>query len=353
MNTALDRSSTDKIMRPIATPDAWLGPQMSVSTDWIYRLTPDDISELLSALAHARHRNADMYRWTRDDFPLSKLGPRIKAWLSELDRGRGFILVKGFPVAEHAQEDCASVYWGIGLHLGRAVSQNTDGDLLGHIRDTGADPKEYGIRLYKTRAEQDFHTDGTDIIGLFCLKGAKSGGISRIVSSPSIFNRMLQKRPDLVPVLFENFPFDTQGQHKPGGKPWFDLPISRFTDNRLRTFFIPWYIRESQQHPQAPRLTSTQEEVIRFIEQTANDPSLYLDMQFEPGDMQFLKNAAILHKRTEYEDWPEPEKKRHLLRLWIAEPSFTAGDAALRSGIAQRAETAISRQGQPSTNESR
>jgi len=328
-------------LHPIATPDAWRGSQIQDNpSGWTYRLTAEDIAELRAALAHAKARRADRLRWTREDFPLPHLALRIQIWLAELDRGRGFILIKGFPVAEHSEEDCAGIYWGIGLHLGRAVSQNTDGDLLGHIRDIGADPKEYGVRLYKTRAEQDFHTDGADIIGLFCLKAAKAGGVSRIVSSPSIINRMLAERPDLVPVLFEDFPFDTQGQHKPGGKPWFDVPISRFVDDRLRTFFIPWYIRESQQHPEAPRLTPAQEEAIGFIERAANDPALYLDMHFEPGDMQFLKNAAILHKRTEYEDWLEPEKKRHLLRLWLAEPNFSAGDAALRSGIAPRKDTA-------------
>lgn len=329
-------------MPAIATPDAWLGSEIQSSTDWIYRLTPRDVDELRAALAEAVSREANFYRWRREDFPLPGLGLRIVGWLHELDRGRGFILIKGFPVAEHSKKECAAIYWGIGLHMGRAVSQNTDGDLLGDIRDTGADPKAYGVRLYKTRAEQDFHTDGADIIGLFCLRPAKSGGVSRIVSSVAIFNEVQCKRPELASTLFKPFPFDTQGQHKPGQKPWFDFPLCRFVDERLRTFFIPWYIRESQQHHEAPRLTREQEDVIAFIEKTANDPSFYLDMNFEPGDMQFLKNASVLHKRTEYEDWSEPDRKRHLLRLWLVEPNFTAGDPMLRSGIAKASDTVAS-----------
>ncbi|HEY7978441.1 MAG TPA: TauD/TfdA family dioxygenase [Rhizomicrobium sp.] len=321
--------------QPVTTPDAWHGSDLQSSDAWIYRLTQEDIAELLAAGEAARRINTDRRRWTRDDFALPKFGARIRSWLNELDRGRGFILIRGFPVAQHTDEECADVYWGIGLYLGRAISQNTDGDLLGHIRDTGADPNQYGVRLYKTRAEQDFHTDGADVIGLFCLKAAKSGGVSRIASSPAIYNAMLAQRPDLAPVLFENFPFDTQGQHPPGGKPWFDMPLARFTNDRLGLFFIPWYIRESQQHANAPRLSPAQSEAIAFIEQTANDPDFYLDVHFEPGDMQFLKNASILHKRTAYEDWPEPARKRHLLRLWIVEPNFSAGDAFLRSGVAE------------------
>jgi hypothetical protein len=315
----------------LVTPDVWRGAELATDPRWRYTLTATDVAELLAARAQAAER--PMSAWTRDDFPLPSLGPKIAGWMHELDRGRGFILLSGFPVEAYGEEVCSQVYWGLGLHMGRAVSQNTDGDLIGHIRDTGADPKAYGVRLYKTRAEQDFHTDGADIIGLFCLRTARRGGISRIVSSPAIFNRMLRERPDLAPVLFEPFPFDTQGQHKPGGQPWFELPLCRLDEGRLRMFFIPWYIRESQQHPAAPRLSARQLEAVEFIERAANDPAAYLDMDFRPGDMQFLKNASILHKRTEYEDWDEPARKRHLLRLWLVEPSFSAGDEMLRRGV--------------------
>ena len=89
-------------------------------------------------------------------------------------------------------------------------------------------------------------------------------------------------------------------------------------DGRLRTFFIPWYIRESQQHAAAPRLSPAQAEVVAFIETAANDPVAWLDMNFRPGDIQFLSNGSVLHKRTEYEDWDDPARKRHLLRLWLA-----------------------------------
>lgn len=291
------------------------------------------MAELEAAQQHARARCPDRFSWTRADFPLPALTPKIRGWLSTLDRGHGFVLLKGIPVDRLSEEVCADIYWGLGLHMGRAISQNTDGDLLGHVRDTGADPKAYGVRLYKTRAEQDFHTDAADIIGLLCLRAAKTGGTSRIVSSVAIFNELFRQRPDLVPVLFETFPFDTQGQHMPGAKPWFDLPLCRYDGKRLNTFFIPWYIRESQQHAQAPRLTGAQQDVLSFYEKAANDPRFYLDMQFEPGDIQLLKNAAILHKRTAYEDWDDADRKRHLLRLWLVEPDFSAGDDFLRRGI--------------------
>lgn len=318
---------------PITTPDAWVGEMLQSDVSWIERLTSSDIAELRAAVVHARATGKDMKDWTRDDFPLPALSARIARWSRELDRGRGFVLVRGLPVMELGKEASAFVYWGMGLYMGRAISQNTDGDLLGHVRDTGADPKKYGVRLYKTRAEQDFHTDGADIIGLLCLRQAKSGGVSRIVSSVSLFNEMARARPDLLSTMFEAFPFDTQGQQRPGERGWFPLNICQFTDDRLRTFYIPWYIRESQQHADAPRLTAAQQDVLSFLEATANDPRFYLDMHFEPGDIQFLKNASVFHKRSEYEDFDEPDMKRHLLRLWLVDPAFSAGDEKLRKGI--------------------
>ena len=318
---------------PLTTDDAWLGRDMARREDWRRVLTSEEIRELATARAAARRRSEDRTQWSREDFPLPGLAPQIRSWLRDLDVGRGFLLLRGLPVEELGDEAAADIYWGLGLHLGRAVSQNTDGDLLGHVRDTGADPAAYGVRLYKTRAEQDFHTDGADLIGLLCLRAAKSGGVSRIASSAAIYNRLLAERPDLVAALFETFPFDTQGQHRPGTPAWFARPICRLIDGRLNLFFIPWYIRESQQHEDALRLSAEQQAVLTFIETVANDPDHYLDMDFQPGDIQFLKNASILHKRTAYEDWDSPDRKRHLLRLWLVQEDFTAGDARLREGV--------------------
>ena len=321
---------------PLTTDDAWLGRDMARREDWRRVLTSEEIRELATARAAARRRSEDRTQWSREDFPLPGLAPQIRSWLRDLDVGRGFLLLRGLPLAELGDQAAADIYWGLGLHLGRAVSQNTDGDLLGNVRDTGADPATYGVRLYKTRAEQDFHTDGADLIGLLCLRAAKSGGVSRIASSAAIYNRLLAERPDLVAALFETFPFDTQGQHRPGTPAWFARPICRLIDGRLNLFFIPWYIRESQQHADAPQLSAEQEAVLRFIETTANDPDHFLDMDFQPGDIQLLKNASILHKRTAYEDWDDPARKRHLLRLWLVQEEFSAGDVGLREGVRAR-----------------
>jgi hypothetical protein len=233
-------------------------------------------------------------------------------------------------------EDAVAAYWALGLHLGSPVPQNLSGEVLTHVTDTGADPTAPSTRLYKTRAEQDFHTDGADVIGLLCLRGAKRGGESRIVSSLSVVNEIGRKRPDLVPVLFRDFYWHYFEPEMPSPV-HFTRPICREQGSRLNTFFIPWYIRRAQELPDVPQMTEEQEEALEALETTANDPALYLDMEFRPGDIQLLKNSVIFHKRTEYEDWDDPDRRRHLLRLWLAAQDFDDGDEQLRGGISNDA----------------
>lgn len=320
--------------RPFLGPAAWKRADIEGHDDWIHVLSPEDVAELDAALAYAKRTGKALHELTRDDFPLARLAAATDTWLRELDRGRGFLLLRGVPVERYGKDDAALVYWGLGLHLGTAVSQNAAGDLLGHVRDVGLERRDPSLRLYKTRERLGFHTDGADVIGLLCLQPARSGGISRIASSVSIYNEILRCRPDLVPVLFEPFYFDRNNEQPPGEPPFFSIPLCFDYDGRLRTFYIGWYIRDAQRHPEVPRLTRQQTEVIDLIDTIAADPQFHLDMDFRPGDIQLLKNSVILHARTEFEDFQDPERKRHLLRLWLtARTDFTDGDELLRGGI--------------------
>jgi hypothetical protein len=315
-------------------PAAWIGRELQQRTDWIHRLTPAELDELDDAIAILGAAGRPLAAITASDFPLRKLGPALREWRTALESGRGFVLVRGFPVREYTKEQAAVAFWIIGRHLGDPVSQNSDGDVLGHVRDTGVKPNSLETRLYKTRAELTFHTDGADIIGLFCLRTARSGGISRIASSVSVYNEIARRRPDLAPLLFSKFPNYMPGPDGAGRKgSVFDYPIVTIADSLFRMLFLGWYIRDSQSLPETPRLTPQQLELVRLLEQIPNEPGMALDMRFAEGDMQFLKNSVILHARTEYEDAAEADEKRHLLRLWLTAKSFADGDELLRRGV--------------------
>lgn len=318
---------------PIEGPSAWTGPDLARRDDWIYELSPREISAIERLVSKLRATGKSRDEITRSDVRLDVLEPAVESWRRELERGRGFLLVRGLPVERLDEDDAMLAYWALGVHLGTPVPQNFQAEILTHVRDTGADPSDPSTRLYKTRVEQDFHTDGADIICLLCLRTSRSGGQSRIVSSVSVFNEVRRRRPDLAPVLFRDF-YWHYFEPEMGNPIHFVRPICAKRGGGLNTFFIPWYIRRAQDLPGVPPMTEEQEETVAILETVANDPALYLDMEFRPGDVQLLKNSVILHKRTAYEDWPEPERKRHLVRLWLAAPDFDDGDEQLRRGIA-------------------
>jgi hypothetical protein len=315
----------------------WVSADVEDSRSWTERLGAAELAEFARITAALEGRALESL--TPAALPANgPLAEATRRWRWALERGLGFVLVRGLDVDAMSPERLALSYVVLGLYLGSLVPQNLRGDLLTNVRDTGADPNLPSTRLYTTRAEQDFHTDGADIIGLLCRRTARSGGASRIASSGAIVAEIQRTRPDLYAVLFEDFPWRYQEEGSPPvvlARPICTTPSKSEQGDRLNTFFIPWYIRRSQELPDAPRLTNAQSEAIAEIERLANDPRFYLDMIFEPGDVQWLKNAAILHKRTAYEDFDEADRKRHLLRLWLSAPDFDDGDEQLRAGITQ------------------
>ena len=297
----------------------WRGEDLQTDPSWVVELTDAHRAELVTAA---------------DTGELPSLAPVVREWRRQLQTGLGILLVRGVPVEELGEQQARDVFALLGTHLGDPVSQNKDGELITNIRDVGNDPTDPDVRLYTTAAEQDFHTDGADLIGLLCLRTAREGGLNRVVSSVTVYDEVARQRPDLAPLLLQDWHFFLHTQAD--GKPLtFAMPIVRRDSGHTATFFVPWYIRRAQGLPGVPELTPEQDEVLRLYEATANRPDLYLDMDFRPGDMQWIRNAVVLHKRTAYVDWPEPDRHRHLLRLWLTALEYADGDELLRTGIPQ------------------
>jgi hypothetical protein len=317
-------ASHDVSERPYAHPSAWKGEELSSHQDWIVQLDAKDVAELDSALASVKSLGIDIPQLSRKDFVTPHFAEKMKALLNQLENGRGFALVRGLPVGKYSKADAARIYWGIGAQLGQAFAQNAQGDVLGHVRDLGAKwTTQMNARGYQTRLRLPFHNDSTDVVGLLCLQKAKSGGASRIVSSAAIHNEILARRPDLWKALCEPFCVDRRGEENPGQKPYYVTPCFNHLDGRLFVRYNRSYIESAQRFEEVPRLTSVQAEALDLMDSLCNDPAYYLDMAFEPGDMQFLNNYVVLHSRGDYDDWPEVERKRHLLRLWLRTPGFS------------------------------
>ena len=300
---------------------AWRGSDLRHrEAEWIYSLSSQELAEIEEATAAIRARGLDIAEIRRRDFPLPTLAPVLDRLRDEILNGRGFVLIRGLRVEDRPIADSAVSYWGIGTYFGNGRSQNAMGHLLGHVRDLGLSTKDTSVRTYQTTERQHFHTDSCDIVGLLCLKTARSGGLSSIVSSMAIYNAMATRRPDLVRRLFRPFATDRRGEVPEGKRPFFEIPVYNDYEGYLSVLYSRPYINSGQRFPDAPRLAREDVEALDYFDMLANDADLRLDMTLQPGDMQFLHNHTILHDRTAFEDWPEPDRKRHLLRLWLAAP---------------------------------
>jgi hypothetical protein len=246
------------------------------------------------------------------------LNERLDRILHEVQEGRGFVLLRGLPVERWGKRLSAVAFLGLGLHWGSLRSQNQHGHLLGHVKDVGLTSQDPNVRIYQTKERQNYHTDSCDVVALLCLHPAKSGGLSSLVSSVTIFNETRNCRPDLARVLFEPIETDRRGEVPAGQKPYFCIPVFNWYSGLLSTIYHRTYIESARRFPDVPPLNPQQIEALDLVESLANDPALYLNMEFRAGDIQLVHNHMLLHDRTAFEDWPEPERKRHLLRLWLA-----------------------------------
>lgn len=304
------------LREPLEIPAAWKGCELANRDAWRETLTAGDVAELDAAIAVARQTGKPLGELTKDDFPLPTLSKKIDRWRREVSSGRGFQVLRGVPVERWPHSDAELFFWCFGQHFGIPGAQNPQHDLLGHVRDTGESPDE--VRHYRTNVNINFHCDAADVVGLLCLQKAKSGGKSRIVSSVAVYNELLRRRPDYVDRLYEPFMMDTKGE---GGVQYLPIRPCSFDSGALRTFYHTDYFRSAVGFSGEPMLSAEDRNVLDLYNQIADSPDMILDMALEPGDVQLLSNHTVLHARTDYEDHPEPERKRHLLRLWISLPT--------------------------------
>jgi alpha-ketoglutarate-dependent taurine dioxygenase len=322
-------------------PAAWYGPALAAQGGWIETWSAAELDALQAAarpwLARVERDANALNDLTPADFPLPALARRIADITRELLHGRGFVLLRGVPVERWGNRLSAVAFYGLGVHIGRPRTQNAQGHLLGHVRDVGLRSDDPNVRIYQTHERQTFHTDSADVVGLLCLQTAKSGGLSALVSSVTLYNELRARRPDLARRLFAPMATDRRGEVPPGGKPYFEIPVFNWHAGALSAIYQRQYIDSAQRFADAPRLAAADVEALDVLDELTNDPALHLTMALERGDMQFVHNHTLLHDRTAFEDHAEPARRRHLLRLWLAPP----GARPLPQVFAQRYGTVV------------
>jgi hypothetical protein len=303
--------------QPLDDPAGWTRDDLTQSQAYLYRLSDAEVADIVDGVARVEALGLDIKDITKEDFVLPVFGPVLDDLREEIIHGRGFVFLHGLPVVGRSRYQQAAVFWGIGSYVGRAVSQNGKGHLLGHVQNLGEEITSATGRGYNSASALGFHADSCDIFGLCVLQTSKSGGQHRMVSSVTVYNEMLKRRPDLVQELAFRYYRSRRGELPPGETdPWTRQPVFSVTDGYFAARGASSTIARSQGMPGVPDLTPGQNEAIALYGALALE--LAMDVDFELGDMSLVQNYVTLHSRTRYEDWPEPERKRHLLRLWMS-----------------------------------
>lgn len=302
-------------------PDVWMGETAQSSEDWVHQFSESEIGEIDAAYRQALDSGQTLASLTKAGFPLPTVSKILTRVQHELEEGWGLFLLRGIPVERYTKGDLRFIYWGFGLHLGTAVSQSKRGDVLGDVRDLGTGLDGPKFRGYTSAGELTYHADAADVTGLFCLQPAKRGGLSRIVSTSAIHNEILRTRPDLLEVLYQPYYWSFQGNELPGTPVHYEQPVFTSHNGRFAARYTRTHMRSAEMMEHLQGMSGTQAEALDLIDEICTRPEFQLTMMFQPGDIQFLNNHLMLHMRTEFEDYAEPEKRRHLMRLWLSLPN--------------------------------
>jgi Taurine catabolism dioxygenase TauD, TfdA family len=321
-------------LQPIDDPSVWRGAALGQESTWMYRLTAEHLRDLDAAVGAVERRGLELADIDCHTFPLPSMQLLLECVARDVLRGRGFAVLRGLPVERASVREAELMLWGVSAHLGVGVSQNARGELIGHVRDEGLDPDTPNVRGYKTRAPLPFHCDSSDVVALLCRRAALSGGQSALVSAGAIYNEIVAHHPEYLGILYSGFVYDRRGEEAPGELPFTrKVPVFSYHEGDVSCRYLRGFIESAQAKTGIP-LSRVETEVLDHIDALANREEMQLRMELLPGDIQLVNNYTVLHSRTAYEDHPEPERKRHLLRLWIHVPGIRrlSDDFVLRWG---------------------
>lgn len=331
----------------IGDPSVWHAADFPQTRAWVRELPPDCVEEIVQTVVRVAKGGKRFDQVTRKDFPLPKTAPILQGTFDDLENGRGFSVISGFPVDRFTYDEALVGYAGLCTHLGRLVDQSYAGAMKVDVMDTGL---AYGkdVRGYHSNAMLRFHTDGAVLTGLLCLSEGAEGGLSVLTSSGALSNAILRERPDLHKLLVEGFFHHRRGEHAPGENPVSSepIPVFAFYDGLLHCTYDRnqslWAAEEGIE------ITQKQIEAMDYLDALMARPEYQLHMEMRKGDVQFVNNFTVMHSRTEYRDGPG--RKRHLVRYWVDVPNgkrkgFTTRDLYVREAAGRsRGSSSISTQ---------
>jgi len=321
------RDSEDR--RPIDGPSAWFFTGARSKAECSVVLSTEMIAEIRQVAREIEAKSKTLASVEREDFAFPRLIALAAAVEHELDDGRGFLVIKGFPVEALGESRSAIICWGIGNLLGRPMPQNLNGDRLYAVENKRSLDGD-ALFTSKTNVSIDWHSDAVyatrvpDYVGLFMVRASETGGATCLVSGHALYNALLREQPQHLRQLFEPYLCFRSGVIGPSEEPVIQVPVFE-RDNGVVTIR---YNRQRIEHGyklKGTALTSAEIEAMDCLEAFMNRRDLSLEFNMEAGEMLLLHNRLILHARSSFTDSIGPSRQRLLYRLWIQRERSSAG----------------------------
>ncbi|MDY7100675.1 MAG: TauD/TfdA family dioxygenase [Actinomycetota bacterium] len=298
-------------------PAAWRPADLADPSTYVVELTPAQVAELEAVGERLVAEDVDLRTVTPETVPLPRTRAAIGTWAEELDHGRGFVVTRGLNTPAYPTEVSVAILFALGVHLGVPMPQNAAGVLIDHVVSTTTEDFGDEAGSARSTARLVFHSDSSDVVALLCVRPAVEGGASRLASASTIYNEVRARRPDLLDLLFEPFYFDWHLQDPTAPEPVYPSPVFSDVDGVLSMYAGSQIVFTAQSYDGVPRLTPEQAEALELVESIAEEPDVSIDIDFRPGDIQWLSNYSALHSRRRFTDADDPEQRRHLVRMWL------------------------------------
>ncbi len=301
----------------VNTSTSWTANELKKHPGWIYSLSKFELEEINDAIFNSSDYGLEKINKTT--FSIPSLSKRIyENFFPQLECGIGTLLIRGINIDNYTYDECEKLFYGIGAYFGVALPQSTNGETLHRVEDLGFHRDDDKARGTNTKSDICFHNDPCDVASLFCIRSAKQGGLSKLVNSIAIHNKMLRDCPDLLEELYQPFYTLRHRANTTMKQPFTARPIFSFEENTFVCNVLRRYISLAQDHPDIPKMTNKQHKALAVFDELADSDELCHKFYLQPGDLWFVNNYTTLHSREAYFDDTHAENKRLLLRLWLS-----------------------------------
>lgn len=299
---------------------AWKASSFQSSSDYTVTLTDADRKEVIDVV-RALPAGVPLHECAVELMQLPTLGPRLSAAYEDVRNGRGFVVLRGLPTDGISTDEFVAAQWVVGLYFGDPLSQNTDGDYIGHMMD--ASTIEATPRMYRSNLELRPHSDITAMITLAYSHKSMRGGASVVASAVTVHDQIRETAPEHLPYLYQGFHYHLLGEEAQGRAPVTEqrIPLFAVRDGQLSSRYLRSNLVAGHKELNIP-LTDAEIAALNYFDQVATSPENRLAFFLERGDMVVINNYTVMHARTSFENYPEPERARHLVRLWLDQPGF-------------------------------